>query len=102
MDSVNSRTYDLEDIFKKQYHIHKDFRGGTSIKRILPVLVPELTYKDLEIQEGGSAADSWNKIITGTFSESESEKVAKNLRAYCELDSYAMYAIWWALYSILS
>jgi len=92
MDSVNNRMYDLEEIFKKQYHIHKDFRGGTSIKRILPVLVPELKYDGLEIHDGGSAADAWNKIVTNGITEKE--KVIENLKVYCGLDSYAMYAIW--------
>ena len=101
MDSLKNRIYDLEEIFKKQYYIHKDFRGGTSIKRILPVLVPELTYKDLEIQDGGSAADTWNKIISGFFNEEEREKIINNLKIYCGLDTYAMFAIWRSLHKLL-
>lgn len=94
MDSIKDRIYDLEEIFKKQYYIHKDFRGGTSIKDILPVLVPELSYKELDIQEGGTAADTWNKIVTGFFAEAEKENAINNLKTYCGLDTYAMYAIW--------
>ena len=102
MDSLKDRTYDLEDIFKKQYHIHRDFGGGTSIKKILPVLVPELSYKDLEIRDGGSAADTWNKILSGNFSEAEKEKAVNDLKVYCGLDTYAMYAIWQALQKLLA
>jgi hypothetical protein len=29
------------DVFSKQFYVHKDFKGGTSIKDVLPVLVPE-------------------------------------------------------------
>lgn len=94
MDSLKERVYDLEDIFRKQYHIHRDFRGGTSIKRILPVLVPELSYKDLEIQDGGTAAETWNKITGGYFVEVDKKKAIRNLKKYCERDTYAMYAIW--------
>lgn len=101
MDSLKERVYDLEDIFKKQYHIHRDFRGGTSIKRILPVLVPELSYKELGIQDGGSAADTWNKIVNGSFGEAEKEKAINDLKVYCGLDTYAMYAIWRALHKLL-
>ena len=36
-DDLNDRLYDLEDIFKKQFHVHHGFRGKTSIKKILPV-----------------------------------------------------------------
>src|SRR3989344_387379 len=101
MDALKTRIYDLEDIFRKQYHIHRDFRGGTSIKRILPVLVPELSYKELEIREGGSAADAWNKIINGSFNDTEKEKVVKDLKTYCGLDTYAMFAIWRSLHKLL-
>ncbi|MEK7663824.1 MAG: hypothetical protein AAB340_00015 [Patescibacteria group bacterium] len=101
MDFLKTRVYDLEDIFRKQYHIHRDFRGGTSIKRILPVLVPELSYKELKIQDGGSAADTWNKIVTDSFVESGKEEAVKNLKIYCGLDTYATYSIWRVLYKCL-
>jgi hypothetical protein len=101
MESVNDRVYDLEDIFKKQYHVHKDFRGSTSIKRVLPVLVPELTYKDLTIRDGGSAADTWNKITSGLFSDKEKEQAIKDLKKYCALDTFAMYSIWHVLHKLL-
>ena len=101
MDSLKERVYDLEDIFRKQYHIHRDFRGGTSIKRILPVLVPELSYKDLEIRDGGNAADTWNKIVNDSFGETEKEKAISDLKIYCGLDTYAMYSIWRALHKLL-
>ncbi len=94
MDGVNRRLYDLMDVFKKQYYVHKDFRGSTSIKKILPVLAPELSYEKLGIKEGGTAAESWNKITTGNISVEQKEKIKKDLLVYCGLDSYAMYAIW--------
>lgn len=100
MYSLKGRIYDLEDIFRKQYYIHRDFRGGTSIKRILPVLVPELSYNELEIRDGGSAADTWNKIVSGSYSDAEKEKAEKDLKIYCGLDTYAMYSIWLALYKL--
>ena len=101
MDSVNSRVYDLEDIFRKQYHVHRDFRGSSSIKRVLPVLVPALSYKELAIHEGGTAAETWNKITNGSFDEKEKEEAIANLKTYCGLDTYAMFAIWRALYNLL-
>lgn len=100
MDSVNARVYDLEDIFKKQYHVHRDFRGSSSIKRILPVLVPKLSYKELAIQEGGNAAETWNKITNGSLNEDEKEQAIKDLKTYCGLDTYAMYAIWHELHKL--
>src|SRR5690606_23940064 len=52
LQSLNARVFDLMDVFRKQYYVHPDFRGSSSIKKVLPVLVPSLSYKDLVIQEG--------------------------------------------------
>ncbi len=101
MDSINNRIYDLMDVFSKQYYIHKHFRGSTSIKCVLPVLVPKLSYKDLHIQEGGTASQSWDKIALSNIPKEEKDKIAKDLLAYCELDTYAMYAIWRELENII-
>ena len=94
LDSVNSRVYDLMDIFSKQYYVHKGFKGGTSIKDVLPVLVPELSYADLAIQEGGTASQCWDKITSEKISQEERAGIARDLELYCERDTYAMYAIW--------
>src|SRR3989344_3215291 len=94
IEVVNARVYDLMDIFSMQWYVHKDFKGKVSIKNILPVLVPELSYKDLEIQEGGTASQRWNEISQGNVGEAEKQKIIKDLKIYCGLDTYAMYAIW--------
>ncbi|MEK7463079.1 MAG: DUF2779 domain-containing protein [Patescibacteria group bacterium] len=102
MDSVNSRIYDLMDVFSKQYFVHKHFKGSTSIKCVLPVLAPKLSYKDLHIQEGGTASQSWDKIALSDISKEEKNQITKDLLDYCELDTYAMYAIWRELENIIS
>ena len=116
-EEVNARTYDLEDIFKKQHYVHKDFKGSSSIKKILPVLAPTLSYSELEIKEGGTAAESWNRIIStqGRTLSTDSQgstldsgpaldtgKIAQNLREYCKLDTYAMYAVWRELHKLIN
>ncbi len=93
IDMVNARVYDLMDVFGKQLYVHKDFKGKISIKNVLPVLVPELSYKKLNIQEGGSASQRWNEAVT-LASPQEKETIITDLKEYCKLDTYAMYAIW--------
>ncbi len=97
---INNRIYDLMDIFSKQLYVHPKFKGSTSIKKVLPVLVPSLNYQELEIKEGGSAMEAWFEKIFNASSEAEKEETAKNLLKYCELDTYAMYAIWKELMKI--
>lgn len=94
LNSIESRVYDLRDIFSKQYYVHKDFKGGTSIKDVLPVLVPELSYKNLAIREGGTASQKWNESVSGNMVPELKQLIAENLREYCERDTEAMYAIW--------
>jgi len=94
LDDLNARVYDLMDIFFKQYHVHHGFKGSTSIKYVLPVLVPELKYDDLEIREGGTASQKWNEMTIGNISADEKRRIATNLKEYCGQDTYAMYAIW--------
>jgi hypothetical protein len=90
LQSLNSRIYDLMDIFRKLYYVHPDFRGSCSIKKVLPVLVPSLSYKDLEIQEGGTASLSWYRMLTDGRSEEEKLKTCEAMLAYCKLDTLAM------------
>jgi hypothetical protein len=54
----------------------------------------------LLIQDGGAASVAWGKIVSGTLHEEEQRKAREALTSYCEMDSYAMYAIWRALQGI--
>jgi Domain of unknown function(DUF2779)/Domain of unknown function DUF83 len=94
---VNDRMYDLKDIFAKQYFVHRDLLGKISIKRVLPVLAPELSYSTLAIKNGATAALAWSELLSGELSEKECADLGGKLRAYCALDSYGMVAIWRAL-----
>jgi Domain of unknown function(DUF2779) len=88
-----SRVYDLEGIFTKQHYVHSGFLGKTSIKNVLPVMVPELSHENLEIHEGATASAAWPKLVSGELDEVEAKRICDALREYCGLDSYAMCAI---------
>lgn len=94
IDELNSRIIDLEDIFTGQYFIHPKFKGKTSIKYILPVLAPDLSYKALDIQEGATASNTWDLIVRGGYSKAEALAKIEQLKVYCQLDTFAMYRIW--------
>jgi hypothetical protein len=94
-ERVNTQLYDLMDVFRKQHYVHHGFRGSVSLKKVLPALVPAVTYNGLGIQEGGAAADAWWRMISSpTLSAQEREQIAKDLRIYCGVDTVAMYHIW--------
>lgn len=102
LSNFNNRVIDLEDPFKAQFIVHPDFKGKTSIKYILPALVPNLSYKKLQIQEGGTASNTWNKIVTGEYTEEEIKQQRENLLRYCELDTLAMVEIFRYLQKLIS
>lgn len=101
IEDINSRIYDLGDIFSKQMYIDPKFKGSWSIKKVLPVLVPTLSYKELAIGDGTEAMVGWQKIVYEETNESEREKTKKNLLKYCELDTLAMYEIYRYLITLL-
>jgi hypothetical protein len=89
------------EIFTKQYFVHKDLHGKVSIKKVLPVLAPQLSYSPLAIHDGATASLVWKKLISGQLSDVECAKLLAQLREYCALDSYGMYAIWQALMGLI-
>lgn len=84
-----NRLFDLEKIFKDAF-IHPDFCGQTSIKKTLPALVPDLTYKNLSIGGGDSAVAAFVKMAKGFCSEGEIKELRRGLLEYCKLDTLAM------------
>ena len=48
----------------------------------------------LAIKEGTMASEQWWKMTADDTPAGERERIAQALRAYCGLDSYAMFAIW--------
>jgi hypothetical protein len=93
----NDRMYDLKDIFAKQYFVDRHFRGSTSIKSVLPVLAPHLSYKNLAIQDGTAASNAWGELLSNALTGAEARILRNQLAEYCALDSYGMVAIWSAL-----
>ena len=91
--SLNERIYDLKEIFSNNYYIDPGFHGSNSIKDVLPVLAPELSYKELAIGKGDIAAVRWYEIATNENNDG-AEQVFTDLLAYCKLDTLAMVKIY--------
>ncbi|MDQ6717199.1 MAG: DUF2779 domain-containing protein [Gemmatimonadota bacterium] len=74
---------------------HKEFRGSFSLKRVLPALVPELTYKGLAIAEGETASANLMMMIyrQNSLNADQRAKLEADLLAYCERDTEAMIAL---------
>jgi hypothetical protein len=102
LDGLNLRLFDLMEIFSKRYYVHKDFKGSYSIKKVLPVLVPDLKYEGLAIADGGTATTKWKQMVFDIDDENEKERIGQDLRAYCKLDTLAMVEIFRSLMKIMN
>ena len=89
------RMVDLEVPFNKYYY-HHAFEGSSSIKKVLPVLVPELSYDRLNIQNGSDAQAIYRNLINKEYHTEGGNKgklfnkTKRDLLDYCKLDTYAM------------
>ena len=87
------RIVDTEIPFKKNWYLHPGLMGRSSIKVVLPTLVPELSYDGMEISDGLAAASSFGDMYEGRVVGSAAEIVRDDLRDYCRLDTLAMLKI---------
>lgn len=93
--NINARMSDLRDIFRKGYVYKKEMGGSSSLKRVLPALIPDdsqLNYSLLSVKDGKEAANAF----LGLKGKSQSERLSirNDLLTYCKLDTYAMVAIY--------
>ena len=91
---LNYRMFDLMTIFSKKHYVDASFKGGWSIKKVLPILIPELSYAELEISGGTQAMTMWGKMLEGNYTIESSAQIQKDLLEYCKLDTYAMVEIY--------
>jgi len=85
--ALTDRIVDLEAVIRLNYY-NQGFCGSTSIKRVLPVLVPEMSYDNLEIANGDSASAAFAYIALGK--DPSPATTRRNLLEYCKLDTLAM------------
>lgn len=90
-EGMNERLFDLMDVFRENFYDDPKFKGSYSIKSVLPVLVPDLSYDDLGIRNGAMAMASWYDFV---FKDRKDEKIIDDLLKYCELDTLAMVRVW--------
>ena len=81
------------DVFN---YYHKDLGGGYSIKKTLPILVPTLTYKGMDVGNGVQAYIAYINYDSaqptfGTLKTKTERREA--LKRYCQQDTWAMVEI---------
>ena len=65
--------------------------GSWSIKAVLPVIAPDLSYKEVgEVQDGLAAGEAYLEMLSDKTPEPRKKEIEVALREYCKLDTLAM------------
>ncbi len=89
--SMVERFWDQLPIFRNHY-IDYRFLGSASIKYVLPVLVPGLSYENLNVSGGTEAQANWNTMLQTKDAELKMS-LMEDLLEYCGQDTLAMVEI---------
>ena len=86
------RLKDLQALIKK-YFYSPGFRGSFSLKSVLPVLVPNMSYENLAIKEGTHASLEYLRLLNSETPPEERRRIEQALIDYCSYDTLAMVKI---------
>ena len=89
LKSITERIVDFELLLRNNYY-DKRFHGRTSIKKVLPIMIPEMDYDELKIGEGGIALSAFAYMAMGLYDEEKIKETKKNLLEYCKQDTLAL------------
>jgi CRISPR/Cas system-associated exonuclease Cas4 (RecB family) len=87
--AITDRIVDFEEILRTNYY-DKRFHGRTSIKKVLPVMIPQMNYNELEIGEGDVALSAFAYMAMGLYDDEKVKETKQNLLKYCEQDTLAL------------
>lgn len=89
MEDIATRVVDLLPAVRDHVY-HPGFGGSFSLKSVLPVLVPGLSYDELEVSDGSVAALELARLLLrgGALADAEKTRLREALLRYCELDTW--------------
>lgn len=90
---IRDRLWDLAAPFQKGHYVHPKFCGSYSIKKVLPVIVPGMTYSGMLVGNGSDAQIAYLNLLSGKLSDKESRTLIAALKKYCGQDTLAMVKI---------
>jgi len=93
LNAIADGIVDLLPIVREHVY-HPAFAGSFSLKKVLPALVPDLTYAGLDIAEGETAQVQLTRLLfERDMDEKERREIRDALLRYCQLDTWAMVAL---------
>ncbi len=96
---IADRIVDFEEILRNNYYDRR-FHGRTSIKKVLPIMIPEMNYDSFKIGEGDIALSAFAYMAMGLYNEDKIKETKKNLLEYCKQDTLALVEMHKFLYNV--
>jgi len=93
---LTRRVFDLLPIVRKGLY-HHALKSSFSIKALLPAVIPEMSYDELDIADGDTAVARFAWLAMGCCNAKQAQKVRDDLLAYCKRDTLAMVELHHAL-----
>src|SRR5262245_19860428 len=101
VDAILDRMLDALILVRANVY-HEDFLGSFSLKRVLPALVPGMSYDGLAIGEGFAASHELERLLLEghTLGADARDRLRADLMRYCGLDTLAVVRLLDALESL--
>ena len=80
---------DLAIPFRNRDCYHWRMKGSYSQKKVLPALIPEMTYQGMAISDGGMAMEGYHRMCKAE-NPVEIDTIREELLAYCRMDTFGM------------
>ena len=92
---IKNRIWDLAEIFQKRHIYFYQLKTKYSLKDVMPILVPKMSTKYLDLKESGSV--SFGEEASNAFIQLMTERdktvidpIREGLLEYCKLDTESM------------
>jgi len=90
LERLGDRLIDLAPVTRENFY-HPMMLGSWSIKSVLPVIAPDLSYSQLDgIQDGTEASKGYLEAIHADTTPTRKAELRAQLLRYCKLDTKAM------------
>lgn len=95
LESIWNRMMDLSKPFELGIFYDNKMRGHYSLKNLLPVFSDDISYSNLEIQNGMNAVFAYRTYDQATMQQKQF--ISGEIRRYCAMDTYAEYIVYHGL-----
>lgn len=90
LGSIKDRLVDLLPVIREHVY-HPQFYGGFGLKQVLPALLDEQTYEELDIADGNTASWLLQSLLLGNErTPDETAELREQLKNYCKADTESL------------